>query len=142
MLEIGQVISLKIRFNNDGTVSRKKHPYLVVSVDEAFNMVEVAQLDSLEGKEYKAAMRSNKTIYCDNPKEKVIDKDSYIQLDNKFQIEICSELENCRRQDSKLSHTKLQETLKAYNTYHQTKQIEENKIVYMDADEIKKLNDL
>ncbi|MCM1105723.1 MAG: hypothetical protein NC355_02150 [Blautia sp.] len=78
-LEIGQVLSLRIRFNNEGVISTTCHPYLIVDIDTEFNTVEIAQLDSLAGKEFKAAMRSNKVIYCDNPQETVIDKDSYIQ---------------------------------------------------------------
>lgn len=86
-LVVGQVLSLKIRFNNNGDIALKKHPYLIVDIDEKLGVVEIAQLDTVEGKEYKAMMKSNKVIYCDNPSETVIDKDSYIQLDNSFQIE-------------------------------------------------------
>lgn len=87
-LVIGQVLSLKIRFNNNGDISRKKHPYLIVGIDEILGVVEIAQLDTLYGKEYKAIYTSNKVIYFDNPIETVIDKDSYVQLDNSFQIRI------------------------------------------------------
>lgn len=72
MIEVGQVLSLKIRFNNSGTISRVRHPYLVIEINDEFGTVEIAQMDSLEGKEYKAAMRSNKTIFCDNSNETVI----------------------------------------------------------------------
>lgn len=61
-LVVGQVLSLKIRFNNQGDTAARPHPYLVVGVDEELGTIEIAQLDSLKGKEYKAAMRSNKTI--------------------------------------------------------------------------------
>ena len=101
----------------------------------------MAQLDSLKGKEFKAAKKSNKTIFCDMPEETVIDEDSYIQLDNTFLLEDCPELTSrFRRQTDKLSSAKLTDVLEAYNTYHDTHEIDENKIVYMDRKEILKLN--
>jgi len=33
-IEIGQVLSLKIRFNICGEISRTNHPYLVVDIDQ------------------------------------------------------------------------------------------------------------
>ena len=60
-IEVGQVLSLRIRYNNNGDIAVKKHPYLVVGINNELNTVEIAQLDSLYGKEYKAAMRCNKT---------------------------------------------------------------------------------
>ena len=91
-LEVGQVIAMKIRFNNQGVTASRPHPYLVIGVNDEFGTVEVAQLDSLKGKEFKAAKKSNKTIFCDMPEETVIDEDSYIQLDNTFLLEDCPEL--------------------------------------------------
>ena len=61
-LSIGQVLSLKIRFNNHGDISKSKHPYLIVEIDTSLNVVEIAQLDSLAGKEFKASMKTNKII--------------------------------------------------------------------------------
>ena len=55
-LEIGQVLSLRIRFNNNNIISSSKHPYLIVDINDEFNTVEIAQIDSLDGKEYKAAI--------------------------------------------------------------------------------------
>ena len=77
-IEVGQILSLRIRFNNSGDISKSKHPYLVINVNEKFNFVEIAQIDSLEGKEHKALFKSNKVIFCTDPNETVIDKDSYI----------------------------------------------------------------
>lgn len=140
MLEIGQVITLRIRFNNSGSISIKKHPYLIVDINELFNYVEVVQIDSLAGKEYKAAFRSNKVILSTNPDEAVIDKDSFVQLDNKFTIECYAELVKYRRQVDKLSIGKLQKVVEAYKKYHANHHIDENKIVYMDREEIEELN--
>ena len=38
MIEKGQVLSLKIRFNNSGTVASNAHPVLVVDVDKERNI--------------------------------------------------------------------------------------------------------
>jgi len=138
MLEVGQVLVLKIRFNNEGRVSDTAHPYFVVSISN--ETVEIAQCSSLKGKERKAAFRSNKVISCDNPKETVIDTDSYVQLDNKFTIENFVGLDSFRRQKAKLSDGKLQDLINAYYNYHARCAIDENKIVYMDANEIMRLN--
>lgn len=134
-LEIGQVLNFRIRFNNDGLISRTRHPYLIIGIDKELNTVEIAQIDSLAGKEYKAAMRSNKVVYADNPHETVIDKDSYIQLDNTLKVELHDDLKMYRRQEDKLSSDKLNDVLTAYYTYHEKYQIDENKQVYMTKQE-------
>lgn len=139
-LVIGQVLALKIRFNNNGDTAQRKHPYLIVSIDEALGFIEVAQIDTLDGKEYKAMMKSNKIILCDNPYESVIDKDSYIQLDNTFQIAYFESLSNYRRQVDMLSEDKLKEVLASYRKYHEENEIDENKIVFMSESEILRLN--
>ena len=139
-IEVGQVLSLKIRFNNEGAVSTRNHPYLVIEVDDVFDVIEIAQIDSLAGKEYKAAFASNKTIFCDEPQEKVIDKDSYVQLDNTFRVEQFPEIVRYRRQTDKLSHGKLTAVIQAYKKYHETHNIDESKNVYMDKEELLNLN--
>ena len=139
-IEIGQVLSLKIRFNNEGGISSFKHPYLVVDIDNQLNVVEIAQIDSLEGKEWKAFRRTNKVIYQENPTETVIDKNSYVQLDNTLKIENFDELKQFRRQTDKLSPVKLEKVLSAYRLYHETNEIDEMKNVYMDKSEILLLN--
>lgn len=138
-LEVGQVLSLRIRFNNTGAISQKRHPYLIIDIDEELNTVEIAQLDSLQGKEYKAAMRSNKVIYCDEPQEEVIDKDSYVQMDNTLKIELYEKLSEYRRQPDKLSEEKLKDVLNAYKNYHERYEIDENKQVYMSETELENL---
>lgn len=137
---VGQTLSLRIRFNNAGVISTSKHPYLVVGIDNELNTVEIAQLDSLKGKEFKAAMRCNKTIFCDNPTETVIDRDSYVQLDNTIKVEYFETLSQYRRQTGTLSDAKLKDVLRAYKRYHDTHQIDENKNVYMDEAELRNLN--
>ncbi len=38
-LEVGQVLSCKIRYNNDGVIAKRKHPYLIVDIcDETKNV--------------------------------------------------------------------------------------------------------
>lgn len=138
-LEIGQVLSLRIRFNNSGTIAREKHPYLVIGIDHELNKIEIAQLDSLKGKEYKAAMKSNKVIYCDDPQETVIDRDSYIQMDNSLFLEEYEGLTKYRRQKDKLSLGKLDEVLEDYYNYHEKHHIDENKQVYISKEELENL---
>ena len=139
-IEVGQVLSMKIRFNNNGDISTKNHPYLVVGVNDDMNVVEVVQIDSLQGKEYKGFYKSNKILYQTNPIEAVIDKDSFVQLDNKIKIENFNELEQFRQQPNKLSPIKLADILSAYRFYHQTYEIDEMKNVYMDKSEILEIN--
>ena len=38
VLEVGQVLSLRIRFNNAGDISQKRHPYLIMDIDEELIM--------------------------------------------------------------------------------------------------------
>lgn len=139
-IEVGQVLSLRMRFNNSGTISKGKHPYLVVGVDEDNKYVEIAQLDKLKGKEYKAASYANKVIYVDDPIETVIDQDSYIQNDNTMRLEYFEDLVLYRRQTDKLSKAKLDDVLKAYNNYHETHLIDEDKQVYITKAELLQLN--
>ncbi len=139
-IEVGQVLALKVRFNNHGDVARSAHPYLVVDLEEDLEVVEIAQIDSLKGKEWKAFRRSNKVIYSTDPTETVIDKDSYVQLDNTLQVEDFSGLERFRRQKDKLSAVKLADVLRAYRDYHATHEIDEAKNVYMNQQEILELN--
>ena len=139
-LKIGQVLVLRMRFNNSGAISNVRHPYLIVDINKELNYVEIAQIDSLEGKEYKAAFKSNKVIYSKNPPETVIDKDSFVQLDNLFRIEYCSELESYRRQEDTLTEERLEDVIKAYVNYHNTHEIDENKNVYLEKEELLDLN--
>lgn len=139
-LEIGHVLWLIVRFSNNGDISDMRHPYLVVDINEDFNYVEVAQLDSLAGKEYKATFKSNHVIFCDKPSESVISKDSYIQLDRTFRIELFSSLSKYRLSKGKLSEPKREKAIKAYFDYHENHIISEMKNVYMSKEEILYLN--
>lgn len=139
-IEVGQVLWLRIRFNNSGTISVVVHPYLVVGVNDDLNVVEIAQLDSLKGKEWKAFKWGNKPILSTDPSETVIDKDSYVQMDNTFKIENFKGLEQFRRKTDKLSNDRLKSVLTAYRSYHDSHEIDEDKNVYMDKAEILQLN--
>lgn len=139
-LKPGQVIWIKVRFNNAGATSTTKHPYLIISHNEEMGYYEVAQFDSLAGKEYKALRASNKVIYCDNPNETVISKDSFVQMDNKFMIEDYPELVNYRTTEDTLSKSKFDDLVASYNKYQGSHQIDDDKIVYMDKDEVEALN--
>lgn len=138
MLEVGQVLSLKIRFNNKGDVAKAPHPYVIAAVTDDY--VELLQVDSLSGKEHKALFSSNRVVLSDNPKETVIDKDSFVQLDNRITVENYPGLARFRRQPDKLSEAKLVSTLNAYAAYHEKYAIDESKIVHMSESEIERMN--
>ena len=139
-VEIGQVLSLIIRFNNRGEIAKSKHPYLVVDIDIESNVVEIAQIDSLKGKEFKALFKSNCVIYKNCPDEKVIDKDSYLQMDNIIKIDNFDGLNGFRRQFNKLSQEKLKEVLIRYREYQRNNRIDEDKQVYINQEELENLN--
>ncbi len=142
MIEIGQVISLKIRFNNSGTVASVAHPVLVLDVDKEKNILEVAHIDSItEEKKWKALLKTNVTIRKSNPTETVIDKDSFVQIDNIIQLENFPKLETKRRQIDKLSNEKFNKVLKRYSEYKDNEWIDDNKKVFMTKEEIILLNE-
>ena len=139
MLEIGQVLWLKIRFNNEGSISEYKHPYLILAINKTeINIIEIAQLDKIRGKEYKALFKSNKIVYKEN--ETVINEDSFIQLDNQFLLENFEELDYYKTTEDKLSQPKLNDIINAYFKYHENNEIDDNKCVYMSKEEIIRLN--
>ena len=142
MIEIGQVLSLKVRFNNSGTVASVSHPILVLNIDYDKKILEVAHIDSItEEKKWKALLNSNVTIKKDNPDEKVIDKDSFVQIDNIIQLEYFPELEIKRRQSDKLSDKKFKKVLDRYLKYKENEWIDDNKKVFMSKEEIVSLNE-
>ena len=142
MIEIGQVLSLKIRFNNSGVVASVAHPILVLKVDKEKNILEVAHIDSItKEKKWKALLKSNVTIKKSNPEETVIDKDSFVQIDNIIQLENFPKLETKRRQVDKLSNEKFNKVLNRYNEYKENEWIDDNKKVFISKDEIISLNE-
>lgn len=135
---VGQILALKIIYDNEGTIADKKHPYLVLVVDNYNGCLTVVQLDSIAGKEYKAFNINTCVISCDG--ETVIDKDSYATLDTYYRIEYYEELSKYRRQEDKLSKEKLEKVISRYNSYHSKYFIDDNKNVYLSKSEIEKLN--
>lgn len=142
MIEIGQVLSLKIRFNNSGTVASVPHPVLILGIDKEKNILEVAHIDSItEEKKWKALLKTNVTIKKTNPDEFVIDKDSFVQIDNIIQLEYFPKLESKRRQKEKLSSEKFNKVLQRYNEYKDNEWIDDNKKIFMTKEEIIQLNE-
>lgn len=139
-LKTGQVLWLKIRFNNSGLISNAVHPYLIASIDNEYNTIEIIQMDSLKGKEWKAMFKSNVTILNTDPVEEVIQVSSYAQMDNTFTVENYDGLVKYRKTAALLSQKKLENLLKRYNLYHNTHTIDENKIVFLSSEEIENLN--
>ena len=136
-LKVGQVLSMIIRIPYCG-VFKERHPYLILSI--ADGAIEIGQLHSLEGKEFEAINDQNKVIYNDLPSETVIDKDSFIQLNNKILLEDYPGLLRFRRQEDVLSAGKMDDVAEAYIGYHKKHHIAENRIVYLDKEEIESLN--
>lgn len=85
-------------------------------------------------------LKSNVTIKKLDPFETVIDKDSFVQIDNIIQLENFSDLELKRRQVDKLSNKKFDKVLKRYNEYKNNEWISDNKKVFMTKEEIISLN--
>ena len=138
-LQIGQVLWLKIRFNNYGDISEVEHPYLIVDITtDGIQTVEVGQIDSL--KPYMLAYKSNKAIFVTRPNETVLYKDSYIQLNNKLVIEYFDGLSAFRRTTNLLSRGRLADVLKAYKNYHANNIIDPERSVYLTREEILKYN--
>lgn len=141
MIEIGQVITLKIGFNNSGVVATAAHPVLVLGIDKEKNLLEVAHIDSItEDKKWKALLKSNVTIRKNNPYETVIDKDSFVQVDNIIILENFSGLEKKRRQKDKLSDEKFNKVLNRYSEFKNNELIVDDKKVFMTKEEIISLN--
>ena len=138
-IEVGQVLSLRIRIDYYG-VFKDRHPYLVLDIREAENVLEVGQLHSLEGKPFEAIDNRNKVIFQGSPDETVIDKDSFIQKNNLILLEYYDGIEKYRRQKDKLSTKKLQSVIEAYKKYHTDHLIPEDRIVYLSKEELESLN--
>lgn len=147
-IQVGQVLYLKMRFNNIGDISETAHPYVVFEIDTKNNILEVIQLDSIKPKNmkrllhYKAKSGVSPTcIIClDNPRETVISKDSFAQLDNKFLLQNFVGLESFLKSNDKLSDKKLKKLFEKYKEYHKKEFIDENKQVYISKKELLKLN--
>lgn len=148
-IEIGQILWFKIRFNNNNDVSEKSHPYVIYKIDKSNDILEVIQINSIKNNNrwrlfYYRSKTSNLSptyiIPVDNPDEKVINRDSFAQLDNRFLIEHFSGIEKFRKHCEKLSENKLKNLFDKYKEYHEKELIDENKQVYISKDEFEKLN--
>ena len=139
-LETGQVLWLRIRFNNTGEISATRHPYLIVEVNNEYGYCEVAQLDSAKDKMHKVLMSTNKLVLCINPQETVISENGFAQLDNTFRLELSSELEVYKRTNATLTKKRLEDVIKAYRKFHTEHEIDENKNVFLSLEEIQQLN--
>lgn len=139
-LEIGQVLSLRIKIPYHG-VFDERHPYLILKINADDGYIEVGQLHSLHGKAFEAIDVKNKVIFNSNPEETVIDTDSFIQKHNKITIELYDELVKYRRQPDKLSESKLNEVITEYEKYHKEHHISDDRVVYLDREDIEDLND-
>lgn len=102
--------------------------------------IEVIALDKTFGKMQNLYRPYNVYINSENPKEKVIFQDSYAQLNNKFSIENIEELKYARKTLAKLSKEKLDDVLLKYSTWQENNIILEERIIYMNKEDILQLN--
>ena len=140
-LEVGQVLWLNVRYQTD-IISKVPHPMLVAIANIEDNNIEVIAIDKAKNKLHQLFSEANFFINSDDPKEKVIQVDSYAQLNNSLTIEYFPELVKFRRNKAKLSKNKLDELLEEYNKYHSNNIIPDERIVYMSKEDILKLNKL
>lgn len=136
-LEIGQVLWLKVRYQID-VVSTVKHPMIIAEINDDY--IEVIALDKIAGKLHQLFHYYNFYISNSEPKETVINEDSYAQLNTKLTIDNIEELKNSRKTLKKLSSKKLNELLKEYKDYQNNHNLDEQRVVHMSRDEILKLN--
>lgn len=127
-LEVGQVLWLKLKFDNKQEYSSIKHPYLIIEIDKHIRLVNLLQFDSLAGKEYNILMKENYFVSCDEPEETVIYKDSYIQLNRIIHVQLCEELKQYRKTTDKLSRGKLELIAKKYSDYIVSNDIADSRI--------------
>lgn len=136
-LEVGQVLWLKVRYQTN-VVSRCEHPMLVAVIDIDDSKIEVIAIDKVEGREYQLLNEANRVVKCKD--EKVINKDSYAQLNNTLTIEYFPEITKYRSTTAKLSNAKLEKLINDYKDYHNNNFIPDKRIVHMTKEEIIELN--
>lgn len=136
-LIVGQVLWLKIRYQKE-KISNIKHPLLIAKINK--KTIELIAIDKIKGQLYNLYYPFNKYISCTNPIEKVISKDSYAQLNNKILVEYFEDLKKYRKTLKTLSKNKLKELLKDYFEYQKNTIIKEERKVYINKYELKKLN--
>ena len=137
-LRVGQVLWIKVRYQND-KVAEIKHPMLIAQINNEY--IEVIAIDKTAGKLHNLYYPYNKCINSENPKESVILEDSYAQLNTKLTIENFDDLKKYRKTTDLLSKIKLKELLKEYNEYQNENKIKEERIVHMTKEELIAMND-
>jgi hypothetical protein len=137
-IEEGQILWLKLPFNNLGEVSKTEHPYVIYKISK--NKAELIQLDSMKENHYSFLHKNQFPIFKDN--ETVIIKDSYASLDNKFTIDLFDDLIKYRKTESKLTDANFNNLKRKYEWYRNKYEINKLKIVHIPEKEIKMFNDI
>ena len=130
----GQVLWLRLRFENGGNFSDIKHPYLVIDVDNGIEVVEVLQLDSLKGREYYLFEKGNIEVKAED--ETVLKEDSYIQLGKIIKLQHFNGLENFRETTDLLSRSKLTQILWRREEFIRFNDIEDKNNLFFTREEI------
>ena len=137
MLEVGQVLWLKVRYQAD-VVSKVSHPMLIAKVEEDY--IEIIAIDKVLGRSSLLLHNYNYFIDALIPKEDVIFEDSYAQLNTKLTIEKYDDLIKYRKTNKKLSKDKLEDLLNEYVNYQNQNNLDERRIVHMSKEELEKIN--
>lgn len=115
MLEIGQVLWLKLPFGKTDAVSEIYHPYLILSINSfGVQLVEAGQMDSENDHPWEVLNGKKIPVDNINPDETVIYKPSYLQTDRKIQIEYFEGLAQYLDTTDKLSQKKFDKIINGY----------------------------
>ncbi len=137
-MKVGNVLWLKVRYQID-IVSTVSHPMLIAKIEDKY--IEVIALDKTEGKMHQLFYPYNLYINSSNPNERVINQDSYAQLNTKITIEKHECLLKSMKTTDILSKNKLTEVLEAYDEYQKNNKLCEERIVHMSIEELISYNE-
>lgn len=139
-MQIGQVVWMKCKLQNNLKVTKGNRPYIVMEINTNDNYIEFGPLSSIEDDPYLVLYRSNYLIKNDNPRETVIRKHSIVQMDNPIQIEMCNQIKKCRSTTAILSEVKLYGLMSTTEEYRNSNELDEMRCVYVTSDEFIKWN--
>lgn len=138
-IKVGQVLWLKANLDNTGLFSDIEHPYLVLDIfEDDIVVVEIGQLDSV--KPYELFHDYMALIRCEDPRESVINKDSYLNLNKRIRLEYYDGLVHYLRSEQKLSEHKLEDVLIKYRDYQEKNAIDEQLNMFFTKREIEEWN--
>lgn len=139
-LIVGQILWLKLPFINGGPASTCEHPYIIIELDDTYNTIEVAQIDSIKGKDHKLIYKSNKPIFITDPSEPALSEDSFMQMDHLIRLQYFRDITAFRKCETPISDARLKDLLDSYHRYHNENIIPDKNILYIVMDELLLMN--